>query len=41
MTRSSIEDITNGEEPMNLEDNFPNTQLLSVQIANEYFADII
>jgi hypothetical protein len=33
--------ITNGEEPSNLEDNFPNAQFFSVQIANEYFADII
>jgi hypothetical protein len=33
--------ITNGEEPTNLEDNFPNAQLFSVQVADEYFADII
>jgi hypothetical protein len=33
--------ITNGEEPSNLEDNFPDAQLFSVQIADEYFADII
>ena len=33
--------ITNGEEPTNLEDNFPDTQLFSVQVADEYFADII
>jgi hypothetical protein len=33
--------ITNGEEPMNLEDNFPDAQLFSVQIVDEYFADII
>jgi hypothetical protein len=33
--------VTNGEEPMNLEDNFPDAQLFSVQIANEYFIDII
>ena len=33
--------ITNGEEPNNLEDNFPNTQLFSVQTTNDYFADII
>jgi hypothetical protein len=33
--------LTNGEEPMNLEDNFQDTQLFSVQITNEYFADII
>ena len=33
--------VTNGEEPTSLEDDFPNAQLFSVQIANEYFADII
>jgi transposase InsO family protein len=33
--------ITNGEEPTNLEDNFPDAQLFSVQVADEYFADII
>jgi hypothetical protein len=33
--------ITNGEEPSNLEDNFPYAQLFSVKIADEYFADII
>jgi hypothetical protein len=33
--------ITNGEEPTNLEDNFPDAQLFSVQIADEYFTDII
>jgi hypothetical protein len=33
--------VTNGEEPMNLEDNFLNAQLFSFQITNEYFADII
>jgi hypothetical protein len=33
--------ITNGEEPSNLEENFPDAQLFSVQIADEYFADII
>jgi hypothetical protein len=33
--------VTNGEEPTNLEDNFPDAQLFSVQIANEYFTDII
>jgi hypothetical protein len=30
--------ITNGEEPMNLEEKFPNAQLFSVQVADEYFA---
>jgi hypothetical protein len=33
--------VTNGEEPANFEDNFPDAQLFSVQIANEYFTDII
>ena len=33
--------ITNGEEPMNLEDNFLDAQLFSVQVVDEYFADII
>jgi hypothetical protein len=33
--------ITNGKEPTNLEDNFPNTQLFSIQFVDEYFANII
>jgi hypothetical protein len=33
--------ITNGEEPRNFKDNFPDAQLFSVQIVNEYFVDII
>ena len=33
--------VTNGEEPMNLEDNFPDAQLFSVQIADDYFIEII
>jgi hypothetical protein len=33
--------ITNGEEPTNLEDNFPDTKLSSIQVADDYFADII
>jgi hypothetical protein len=33
--------VNNGEEPTNSEDNFPNAQLFSVQVANEYFVDII
>jgi hypothetical protein len=33
--------ITNGEEPSNLEDNFPDAQLFSIQIVDEYFDDII
>jgi len=32
--------ITNGEEPKNLEDNFPDANLFSVQIVDNYFADI-
>jgi hypothetical protein len=32
---------TNGEEPNNLEDNFPDAKLFSVEIVDEYFADII
>jgi hypothetical protein len=33
--------VTNGEEPMNLEDNFPNAHLFSIQIVDDYFAEII
>jgi hypothetical protein len=33
--------VTNGEEPTNLEENFPDAQLFSVHIVDEYFADII
>jgi hypothetical protein len=33
--------VTNGEEPTNLEDTFHDVQLFSVQIADDYFADII
>jgi hypothetical protein len=33
--------VTNGEEHTNLEDNFPDAQIFSVQIVDEYFADII
>jgi hypothetical protein len=33
--------VTNGEEPTNLEDIFLDAQLFSVQIADEYFTDII
>jgi hypothetical protein len=33
--------VTNGEEPTNLEDNFPGAHLFSVQVADEYFANII
>jgi hypothetical protein len=33
--------VTNGEEPTNLEDNFPNAQLFLVQVADGYFDDII
>jgi hypothetical protein len=33
--------VTNGEEPINLEDNFLDAHLFSLQVANEYFVDII
>ena len=33
--------VTNGEESTNLEDNFPDAQLFSVQVVDEYFVDII
>ena len=33
--------IDSGEEPSNLQDNFPNAQLFSIQIADEYYAAII
>ena len=33
--------IDSGEEPSNLEDNFTDAQLFSIQIADEYYADII
>ena len=33
--------IDSGEEPINLEDNLPDAQLFSIQIADEYYADII
>jgi hypothetical protein len=33
--------VMNGEEPTNLEDNFPDVQLFSVQVADEYFVDTI
>ena len=33
--------IDSGEEPSNLEDNLPNAPLFSIQIADEYYADII
>jgi hypothetical protein len=36
-----LSEITNGEEPSNLEDKFLDAQLFSVQITDEYFVDII
>jgi hypothetical protein len=33
--------VTNGEEPTNLEDKFPDAQLFSIQIVDDYFASII
>jgi hypothetical protein len=33
--------ITNGQEPTNLEDNFPDAHLFSVHVDDEYFTDVI
>jgi hypothetical protein len=33
--------FTNGEEPTNLEENFPDVQLFLVQVVDEHFVDII
>jgi hypothetical protein len=33
--------VTNGEDSSNLEDTFPDAQLFSVQVADDYFVDII
>jgi hypothetical protein len=33
--------VTNGEEPTNLEHNFPGAQLFSFQVDDEYFSHII
>jgi hypothetical protein len=33
--------ITNGEEPRTLEDNFPDANLFSIHIVDDYFADIV
>ena len=33
--------VTNGEEPTNLEDNFPDVQLFLVHVVDKYFVDII
>jgi hypothetical protein len=33
--------VTNAEEPTNLEGNFPNAQLFSVHIVDDYFVEII
>jgi hypothetical protein len=33
--------IETGEEPTNVEDNLPDAQLFSIQIADDYFRDII
>jgi hypothetical protein len=32
---------TNGEEPKNLEDNFHDANLFSIQIVDDYFDDIV
>jgi hypothetical protein len=36
-----ISRISNQEETMNLEENFPDAKLFSVQVVDGYFADII
>ena len=36
-----LSQIDSGEEPSNLEDNLPNAPLFSIQIADDYYADII
>jgi len=33
--------ITNGEDLRNLEENFPDANIFSIQIVNDYFADIV
>jgi hypothetical protein len=33
--------VTNGEEMTNLKDNFPDAQLFSIQIVDDYFTEII
>jgi hypothetical protein len=33
--------ITNGEEPTNIEETFPDAQLFLVQVVDEYFTNII
>jgi hypothetical protein len=33
--------VTNGEEPMNLKDNFLDAHLFSIHIVDDYFAEII
>jgi hypothetical protein len=38
---NNLSRVTNGEEPTNLEDNFPDAYLFSVQVVDEYFSDII
>jgi hypothetical protein len=38
---NNLSRLTNGEEPTNLEDKFPDAQLFLVQVSNEYFSDII
>ena len=36
-----LSQIDSGEEPSNLDDNLPDVPLFSIQIADEYYADII
>jgi hypothetical protein len=33
--------VTNGEEPTNLEDNFPYAHIFSIHIVDDYFKEII
>jgi hypothetical protein len=33
--------VTNGEEPSNLEENFHDAQLFSIEVVDEYFTNII
>jgi hypothetical protein len=40
-TLDHLSRVTNGEEPTNLEDNFLDAQIFSIQVADEYFTNII
>jgi len=39
--RDHLSRITDGKEPRNLEENFPDANLFCVQIADDYFVDIV